>query len=88
MLLRNPWGSYGRSYTTQPRAQGQQGAAHLEPVAVQEQAESWVELTDLGRNFHPLEYGGAVEAGPRQAHMQNLAANLAAQRQKMGFQPV
>jgi hypothetical protein len=83
VLLRNPWGEYGRSYQSNIRRSDQKGPATLTPVAVEAQAESWIELTDLTTNFGAVDYGGQVAGAVRQAFMHGLDAQLQAQRAKL-----
>jgi hypothetical protein len=83
VLLRNPWGEYGRSYQSNIRRSDQKGPATLTPVAVEAQAESWIELTDLTTNFGAVDYGGQVAGAARQAFMHGLDAQLQAQRAKL-----
>jgi hypothetical protein len=81
VLMRNPWASYGRSYQTDTRGKGASGAAPLIPVAVEDQAESWIEFSDYCRSFQKHESVGAQAHGDaRQKLFSNLDQQLQAQR--------
>jgi hypothetical protein len=77
LQLRNPWGSYGRGYVTNPRSKNDRGPATLTPVALEDQGEFWIELTDFTINFGNLGVGPAVHGSGRQALMTNLPQQLA-----------
>jgi hypothetical protein len=84
VLLRNPWGSYGRAYQTETRTKGAAGAAPLKPVAVEAQAESWIEFTDYCRSFQKQESVGAQAHGEaRQKLFTNLDQQLQSQRAQL-----
>lgn len=77
ILVRNPWGQYGREYQTVTRSSGQKGPALLKPVANEEQAESWIELTDFSRSFGGINVGPPVHGDARQAFRTELQSRLA-----------
>lgn len=77
LLLRNPWGVYGRTYQTQTRSKNQTGPALLTPVASEDQGEFWIELTDFTRNFRGHKASPQVHTPQRQAFTNELQSKLA-----------
>ena len=86
--VRNPWGQYGREYQTETRSSGQKGAAPLKPVANQQEAESWIELTDLSNNFTGINVGPPVNSDNRSAFTSELQGRLANQPGTAGLKKV
>jgi hypothetical protein len=76
ILVRNPWGEYGRQYTPTP-------SGGLTPVAAKQEAESWIELADLFKNFDRFVEGAAVLASAQAKFRTNLAQQLQDQRAKL-----
>jgi hypothetical protein len=54
ILVRNPWGEYGRKYVAHP------GKKDVLKSAVQDDAEFWLELSDLTKCFVRLSDGGVL----------------------------
>jgi hypothetical protein len=77
ILVRNPWGEYGRDYQALPRSTGDRGPATLKPVANEEKAESWIELTDFTGSFSGINVGPPVHSDNRRAFMSELQSRLA-----------
>jgi hypothetical protein len=66
----NPWARYGRTYESVAST-----SETLKPVAVENAAESWIELTDFMHNFEGIEVGPPVHGDDRRALMQSLVSD-------------
>jgi hypothetical protein len=80
ILVRNPWGEYGREYKAAP-------SGALTPVAAKKQAESWIELADFFNNFDTFVEGAAVLTGAQAKFRTDLAQQLQDQRAKLKKAP-
>ena len=80
ILVRNPWGEYGREYKAAP-------LGGLTPVAAKQQSESWIELADFFSNFETFVEGAAVLASAQAKFRTNLAQQLKDQGAKLKKTP-